>query len=164
MLNPIIRKLHNTEYSLLGDFLYSAIFIPPGATRPPRDIIRLPELAIYIKDFGEKPGDFAQGAEVDGQIVGLCWCREITGLGHWQKGIPSLAISVNNPYRGQGIGRRLLEALKAVLKEAGYKGVSLSVQKDNSAVRLYRRAGFKVVTENKEDYVMFCSFEREKKS
>lgn len=131
---------------------------------PPRNIIHLPEIALYIKDFGEKPGDFAQVAEVDGQIVGLCWCWEITGFGHWQKGFPSLAISAKKRYRGHGIGRRLLKALKTVLKEAGYKGASLSVQKANPAVRLYLRTGFKVVAENKEDYIMLCAFEGEKTS
>lgn len=158
MPTPIIRQLHRTEYPLLEDFLYLAIFVPLGATRPPRDIIRLPELALYIKDFGEKAGDFAQAAEVGGQIVGLCWCREMADFGHWQKGIPSLAISVKKPYRGKGIGMCLLEALKTALKEAGYKGLSLSVQKSNPAVRLYLRAGFQVVADKKEDYIMLCSF------
>lgn len=128
---------------------------------PPLNIIHLPEIALYIKDFGEKSGDFAQTAEVDGQIVGLYWCREITGFVHWQKGIPSLAISVKKSYRGQGICTRLLKALKTVLKKAGYKRASLSVQKANPAVRLYLRTGFNIVAENKEDYIMLCSLEGE---
>ena len=38
--------------------------------------------------------------------------------------------------------RRLIEALKSVVAEAGYRAVSLSVEPDNPARRIYERAGF----------------------
>lgn len=47
-----IRPMKETEYPLLADFLYEAIFIPEGTEYPPRSIISLPELQVYIKDFG----------------------------------------------------------------------------------------------------------------
>lgn len=38
-----------------------------------------------------------------------------------------------------------------------YKQASLSVQKMNYAVRMYRKIGFEIVDENDEEYVMICS-------
>ena len=35
----IIREIKKTEYDLLKDFLYEAIFIPEGVEPPSRDII-----------------------------------------------------------------------------------------------------------------------------
>ena len=52
-----IRKIKEAEYSVLGDFLYEAIFIPEGVKPPPREIIEQPELQVYISDFGKHKGD-----------------------------------------------------------------------------------------------------------
>ena len=37
-----------------------------------------------------------------------------------------------------------------------YKQASLSVQKTNYAVRMYRKIGFEIVDENDEEYIMIC--------
>ena len=37
-----------------------------------------------------------------------------------------------------------------------YKQASLSVQKMNYAVRMYRKIGFEIVDENDEEYIMIC--------
>ena len=42
------------------------------------------------------------------------------------------------------------------LKLEGYKQASLSVQKMNYAVRMYRKIGFEIVDENDEEYIMIC--------
>lgn len=55
-----------------------------------------------------------------------------------------------------GIGTELMKQILLTLKERGYKQVSLSVQKLNYAVSLYKKVGFEVVRENQEDYVMIC--------
>ena len=41
-----------------------------------------------------------------------------------------------------------------LLRQKGYKKVSLSVQKANYAVKMYEKAGFKTVDENEEEYIM----------
>ena len=41
-----------------------------------------------------------------------------------------------------------------LLRQSGYKRVSLSVQKANYAARMYLNSGFKVVNENPEEYIM----------
>ena len=48
--------------------------------------------------------------------------------------------------------REMLEQLKA----QGYKRASLSVQKANYAVRMYKKFGFAIVDENEEEYIMIC--------
>ena len=47
-------------------------------------------------------------------------------------------------------------AMLQLLRVKGYKQTSLSVQKANYAVNMYRKAGFEVVDENKEEYIMIC--------
>ena len=43
-----------------------------------------------------------------------------------------------------------------VLKNKGYKQISLSVQKANYAVNMYRKLGFEAIKENEEEYIMVC--------
>ena len=69
---------------------------------------------------------------------------------------PSLSISLLKEYRNLGIGTELMKQILLTLKEREYKQVSLSVQKINYAVNMYKKVGFEVVRENEEDYVMFC--------
>lgn len=110
-----IRKMTTSEYSLLNDFLYEAIFIPEGINPPPRNIIASPELQIYVNHFGLSNDDFALVAEVEKKIVGAVWVRIMNDYGHIDDETPSLAISIYKEYRGQGIGTvsRLAKFAKA---------------------------------------------------
>lgn len=65
-------------------------------------------------------------------------------------------ISLLKEYRNFGIGTELMKQILLTLKEREYKQVSLSVQKINYAVSMYKKVGFEVVRENEEDYVMVC--------
>lgn len=47
-----IRKIRQSEYHVLDDFLYEAIFIPEGIEAPPKEIIKQPELKLYTENFG----------------------------------------------------------------------------------------------------------------
>lgn len=49
-----------------------------------------------------------------------------------------------------------MRALLGELKSVGFGQVSLSVQKANRAVRLYRKIGFVTIDENDEEYIMLC--------
>ena len=98
-MNYIIRKLKESEYNLLENFLYEAIFIPNGETPPPKNIIELPELKIYIENFGQLEGDLAIVAEVNNNIVGATWVRIMNDYGHIDDNTPSFAISLYKEYR-----------------------------------------------------------------
>ena len=51
-MNYIIREMGESEYAVLDDFLYEAIFIPEGVSSPSREIIYQPELQVYVDGFG----------------------------------------------------------------------------------------------------------------
>jgi len=158
-INAKVRVMRESDYECLPEFLYQAIFIPEGAGLPPRSIINDPEIFIYIKDFGTQSGDFGVVAEQNDQVVGAAWTRIIPAYGHIDSETPELAISILPEFRGYGIGTKLMKKLFAVLRENGYKQTSLSVQKDNPAVRLYQRLGYKLSGERinhagHEDYLM----------
>lgn len=156
-MNYTIRKINAAEYPLLEDFLYEAIFIPQGVEPPPRSIINNDELQVYIKNFGEKPDDRCLVAEADGKIVGAVWVRIMEDYGHVDEETPSFAISLYKEYRGHGIGTALMVKMLELLRESGYKKASLAVQKENYAVKMYKKVGFEVVGENAEEYIMVCN-------
>ena len=154
-MNFKIRELKKCEIKLLDTFLYEAIFIPEGVPEPSKDIINHPDLQIYISDFGKKD-DICYVAEVEGNVVGAVWTRIINDYGHIDDETPSLSISLLKEYRNLGIGTKLMKQIILALKEKGYKQVSLSVQKVNNAVRMFKKVGFEIVHENEEDYIMVC--------
>lgn len=64
-----IRKIRESEYPILADFLYEAIFILKGMKKPPKSIIEQTELQVYISDWG-KEDDWCLVAETKEKIVG----------------------------------------------------------------------------------------------
>ncbi|MDE6132222.1 MAG: GNAT family N-acetyltransferase [Oscillospiraceae bacterium] len=161
-MNYTIREIKSMEYPLLNDFLYEAIFIPQGVDLPPKSIINNAELQVYVKDFGKKPDDRCLVADVDGKIVGAVWVRIMEDYGHVDDETPSFAISLYKEYRGNGIGTALMVKMLELLRESGYKKASLAVQKENYAVKMYKKIGFEVVGENEEEYIMVCDLRRER--
>ena len=153
-MDYLIRQIKEAEYHLLNDFLYEAIFVPQGMAPPPRSIIELPELQVYVRDFGSGEADICFLAEADGKAIGAVWTRIMDDYGHIESGVPSLAIALYSKYRGRGIGTSLMRAILAELRQRGYPKVSLSVQKANYAARMYRRLGFVTVRETDEEYLM----------
>ena len=140
-MDATIRPMTRAEFPLLSGFLYEAIFIPEGAAPPPRTVLLSPPLRDYVAGFGSRRDDRALVAEAAGRVVGV---------------VPELAAALDPACRGRGVGTRLLRAMLRLLADEGYPAVSLSVQKANPAVRLYRRLGFRVVREHPEEYVMVC--------
>ncbi len=155
-MNFIIREMGESEYAVLDDFLYEAIFIPEGVSSPSREIIYQPELQVYVDGFGTKDGDYAFVADLNGKIVGAVWTRIMNDYGHIDNDTPSFAISLYKEYRNKGIGTALMKTMLNRLKKAGYRKASLAVQKENYAVKMYKNVGFTVVDENDTEYIMLC--------
>ena len=153
-MNIEIREWKAGEKKLLEDFLYEAIFIPEGVEAPGREIIGLPELQVYITDFGEGPDDICFLAKADGKVAGAVWVRVMKDYGHLEDGVPSFAISLYKEYRGMGIGTALMKRMLQELTLRGYEKASLAVQKANYAVRMYQKVGFEIVGENEEEFLM----------
>jgi len=152
-----IRGIKADEYCVLDDFLYYAIFIPDGVEKPPKSIINLPELRVYVDKFGKSADDRAFVAETEGgEIVGAVWTRIMNDYGHVDDETPSLAISVKKEFRNKKIGTSLMTAILRRLKADGYKKVSLSVQKKNYALKMYEKLGFKTYADKDDELIMIC--------
>ena len=151
-----LRRIKETEYDLLKDFLYEAIFIPEGVEPPAREIVEQPELKLYYENFGTGRGDLAYVADDNGRVIGAAWTRIMNDYGHVDDETPSFAISLYKEYRGRAIGTELMIKMLELLKEKGFKKASLAVQKANYAVKMYEKVGFKTIDENSEEYIMVC--------
>lgn len=152
----LIREIRPEEIPALDDFLYEAIFIPEGFPLPPRSIIENEDLQVYVRDFGKEPDDRCLVAEVDGKVVGAVWTRIMDDYGHIDNHTPSLAISLYKEYRSRGIGTQLMRRMLEKLKADGYQSVSLSVQKANYALQMYRKTGFLPVADHGDELLMVC--------
>lgn len=155
-MNYQIRPIRKEEIPILGDFLYEAIFIPEGVAAPPRSILDDENLQVYIRNFGQMHDDRCLVAEVGDKIVGAIWSRIMNDYGHIADDVPSIAISLYKEYRNLGIGTDLLRQMLELLKADGYKSVSLSVQKANYAMRMYQKAGFRILSDDGEEALMQC--------
>ncbi len=101
--------------------------------------------ARYVASWG-RDGDSGMIAEAAGAPASAAWWRFFTwedhGYGFIEPAVPEVSIAVAEVIRGQGVGTALLAAL---IERAGHENVralSLSVEVDNPAVRLYQRLGF----------------------
>jgi len=153
-----IRAMKPSEYPLLDDFLYQAIFQRDETNLAPKSIIKEPALQVYIQDFGTMKDDYCLCAEINQKIVGAVWVRNIKGYGSIDGETPEFAISLYKEYRGQGIGTELMRRMLALLKSKGYVKTSLAVQKDNYALRMYQHVGFQIIDEKQEEYIMEYRF------
>ncbi|MDR3057598.1 MAG: GNAT family N-acetyltransferase [Prevotella sp.] len=158
MKEPIIRAIRANELHLLEDMLYEAIYQPEGETLLPREIIRTPEIDVFINNFGKQLDDHCFVADLNGKIIGAVWVRilsgKIKGYGNIDNETPEFAISLFQEYRNKGYGTQMMKKMIEYLKEKGYKQTSLSVDKNNYAVRMYQKLGFETIQENEHDYIM----------
>lgn len=161
-MNYIIRTLYPSEYSLLEEFLYQAIFVPKGQQPPPRSVLQSPALRVYVDGFGQSPHDRAFAAVAEGRVAGAVWVRIMDDYGHVDSETPSFALSLLPEFRGQGLGTALLHTMLDQLRQAGYAQASLAVQKDNYAARMYQRAGFQILRETEEEFIMVCPLSERK--
>ena len=102
----------------------------------------------YVAGWGRR-GDNALVAIDQFQPVGAAWYRlfaeDEPGYGFVDDETPELTIAVVPSRRGKGLGVELLESLLEQARSEGYAQISLSVEPDNPALRLYEQHGFEQV-------------------
>jgi GNAT superfamily N-acetyltransferase/DNA-binding transcriptional ArsR family regulator len=146
----LIRPVTSDDVSHLKRVLHDAVSWDPERVLPPFEIVvNHPELSRYHQGWG-RDGDLGVVAELDGEVVGAAFCRLFTeddhGHGFIDDRTPELAISVWEGHRGSGIGARLLTNLEEAARQAGIDRLSLSVDNENPARRLYLRNGYEPVS------------------
>jgi ribosomal protein S18 acetylase RimI-like enzyme len=113
------------------------------------DWIRSDEMARRYLDGFPADGDLGLVALVDSAPVAAVWGRalpaERAGYGFVASDIPELTLGVVPSARGRGVGSRLMAAVIDLAEQRRLPGLSLSVEDDNAARRLYESAGFEVV-------------------
>ena len=153
----VYRPIDWSEIGLLEDFLYLAVHQNDPDNPIAREVIRDPRLAAYIDGWG-RTQDLCTVAIVAGKVVGAVWARtfdgDARGYGTVDERTPEIVLSVKPAHRGRGIGSELMVQLLRSIAARGDEQVSLSVQKANPALRLYRRLGFAVAEDHGDEYVM----------
>jgi ribosomal protein S18 acetylase RimI-like enzyme len=150
-----IHSISDKEIPYLKEYLYKAIFVPPETSPFPKSIIDEEFLKPIYKNWG-KEGDigFAAIDNKSNNIIGMAWVRlydkENLPFGIIDIKTPALSIAIDKKYRSMGIGTQLMDELINSVKEQGFKGISLSVDNRNFAVKLYKKVGFELYKENKE--------------
>jgi ribosomal protein S18 acetylase RimI-like enzyme len=111
----------------------------------------------YVEGWG-RPGDAAVIALDEGFPVGAAWYRifrgAAPGYGFVDDQTPELTIAVVPSRRGRGLGEELLKALLERARREGHQAISLSVERGNPALKLYRRFGFEEVDTRDDTVVM----------
>jgi ribosomal protein S18 acetylase RimI-like enzyme len=111
----------------------------------------------YVAGWG-RPGDVALVSIDEFQPVGAAWYRLFEsgepGYGFVDEQTPELTIAIVPSRRGRGLGEELLTSLLERARDAGYDQVSLSVEPDNPAIRLYEQHGFEKAGERAGAWVM----------
>jgi len=158
----LIRPLTPSDQDFLWEMLYQAIHVPAGMLPPDRAILHRPDLAKYAAGWG-RPDDLGfVAAEITSRSpVGAAWLRRFSagqpGFGFVDEATPELSLAVLPGHRGQGVGTLLLGRLLEAAR-LHYPAVSLSVDKQNPALRLYRRFGFEEAAARRASLTMKKSF------
>jgi GNAT superfamily N-acetyltransferase len=127
--------------------LYEALaWNPERQLPPPERTLEHPEVRRYHDGWG-RPGDLGVVATVGDEVVGVAYCRLFTeddhGHGYLDDQTPELAVAVRDGLRGRGVGARLMSQLADAARAAGFARLSLSVEAENPARRLYERLGYR---------------------
>jgi GNAT superfamily N-acetyltransferase len=153
----VIRKAGPHDARFLRDMLHHAFYRREGA-------VDVEEQPVYRYVYAwPQPGDAGVIALDDGFPVGAAWYRlfreEAPGYGFVDEATPELAIAVVPSRRGRGFGEMLLEALMQRAREEGHGRLSLAVERDNPALRLYERFGFNEVRRVNDTAVMVAELD-----
>lgn len=155
----VIRPAISGDVSFLREMLYEAAYWRLDGPRPSlAQGLARPDLAHLLAGWGRE-GDLALVADSkDAGRVGAAWLRfwtaEQHSYGFLDVQTPELGIGVRQEARRKGIGTALLASLVDEARRRGIRRLSLSVEKQNPAARLYRRAGFVVQAETGSAWTM----------
>ncbi|PQP83851.1 histone acetyltransferase [Paenibacillus sp. PCH8] len=141
-----LRPIEEQDIPFLWEMLYVSLHTREGDEPFEREIIHTSGLSKYVEDWGRE-GDFGyvaidQHGERLGSITLRFYTDQNAGYGYVNADTPEMGMAVTENARGKGIGTLLFHAALNEAKQRGIEAVSLSVDPDNEAIRLYKRLGF----------------------
>lgn len=144
----VIRVATAEDLPFMGRMLAFAAHWRSPEPPPVSEVLLDPHNAVYLRDWG-RPSDVGFVAERGGTPSGAAWFRLFApgdaGYGFIDEFTPEVTIAVEPRFRGQGLATALLGALAEAATRAGCPALSLSVERENHAARIYRRAGYETV-------------------
>lgn len=124
------------------------------------DVSVRPEFSHYTI-LGPRRGDFGWVAETGKDAVGVAWAQYLPpdhpGYGFLAEDTPEVSLWVRDDRRGRGLGRSLLRRIQDDARARGVPRMSLSVEADNRAKKLYLAEGLVDVPGHEADGVMAWS-------
>ena len=145
-----LRPVEPRDLAFLRQMLWEAAYWRDASTRTPvAGDLDTPDLTYLLETWG-RAGDVGVLAQTEERrSLGAAWYRlwtyEQHSYGFVSPAIPELAVGVAAEARGRGVGAALVTELLRVAEERGVSGVSLSVEPENPARRLYERLMFRKV-------------------
>ena len=162
-----IRSATAADLDFLEEMLCAAVNWSPRWKKQSRArIMSTPATARYLAGW---PRDTDLGVVADagerrpwagrrprgGRPIGAAWLRFFTaddpGYGFVAPDVPELTIGVVAAWRGRGVGRALLRALAEQARASGIARISLNVERENFAQRLYLSEGYRIVAASGRD-------------
>lgn len=128
------------------------------------EVLADPSVAHYAAGWPRAGDDGVVAQDADGALVGAAWWRFFTrddpGYGFVDSHVPEVSVAVLPEQRGQGLGGVLMRQLVNLAQERDLSGLSLSVERDNFAIRIYQELGFIDVGGSPDAATMLLEFER----
>jgi ribosomal protein S18 acetylase RimI-like enzyme len=157
--SPHFRAADADDANLVFAMLmHAANWHPERAAFSREQVVADPRLSHYASGW-PRPGDLGVVVEdADGVGQGAAWLRFFTeddpSYGFLDPGTPELSIGVSPQARGRGLGTQLCRHLFDAAEAHGIRRMSLSVEKANPALGLYRRLGFEEVRDDGDAVTM----------
>lgn len=76
------------------------------------------------------------------QVVGTMWVSFIKGFGYIAENVPEMVLNVDPVWQGQGVGSWLIEEATTHGRRHGWPGITLNVETQSPARKLYARHDF----------------------
>ena len=141
---------------------YQAIIVPECNDLPEKEMVDLLQLLKNFERWG-RLGDHCLIAVREDEKIGAGWCGIHTtkhqSYGYFDDRIPELTIVLKKEFRNMDIGYRLINNPLRLLRDNGYKAVSLSMDIRNPAVNFYKQNGFTILNEMDQSYTMIKYFD-----
>ncbi len=143
-----VRAVEQPDLPFLWDMLWEATAVSVEMRALGKHAaLTLPAVRKYLRDWGGRGDAGVIALDPGDRPLGAAWYRLFAradeSYGFVAPDVPELTIGVVSSLRGHGVGTILLTTLLATARREGHRAVSLSVDRQNPARRLYERQGFR---------------------